>query len=365
MQGTTHLRPLIGLGVLALVLCTTPLRDAAALPTGVLARWSGDIDARNATGPQFDGTLVDGALAAQAGLIAGAFQFDGILDGTTPLVSTPLILPSQGTIALWVKPGTLTEEIYGIFGTYGRDNGNDRLWLNARGAKGGLGIGPNNLVVNVGSCCADDIVVPSPLLLDTWTHLAVTFDYVNNTYALYINGFIASTSTNPPGPTRQKPTKPLDFGGERSDFNQNFYWEGLIDEVYVFDHVLTASEIEDLATPVVPFTGFFPPLSNPPVLNVVQAGQAIPVKFSLDENRGLAIFAPGYPKSSGVSCDPDESINDVQPTDTAGGSGLTYDPTTDEYTYVWKTDRKWRNTCRTLLMPLTDGIPHTADFRFK
>jgi hypothetical protein len=36
MQGTTHLRPLIGLGVLALVLCTTPLRDAAALPTGVL-----------------------------------------------------------------------------------------------------------------------------------------------------------------------------------------------------------------------------------------------------------------------------------------------------------------------------------------
>ncbi len=56
MQRTTHLRPLIGLGVLALVLCTTVVRDATALPTGVLARWSGDIDARNATGPQFDGT---------------------------------------------------------------------------------------------------------------------------------------------------------------------------------------------------------------------------------------------------------------------------------------------------------------------
>ncbi len=139
-----------------------------------------------------------------------------------------------------------------------------------------------------------------------------------------------------------------------SVFGQNFYWHGRMDEVLVFDHALAPEEIQDLATPVVPFTGFFPPLSNPPVLNVVQAGQAIPVKFSLGENRGLAIFAPGSPQSQGVPCDSDGPSNDVQPTDTAGGSGLTYDPTTDEYTYVWKTDRKWRNTCRTIeFIPLS------------
>jgi hypothetical protein len=171
--------------------------------------------------------------------------------------------------------------------------------------------------------------------------------------------------TNPPGPTRQKPTQLLDFGGLRSEFEQNFFWKGLMDEVLVFDHVLTAAEIEELATPVVPFTGFFPPISNPSVLNVVQAGQAIPVKFSLGENRGLAIFQPGYPKSQGIACDPDDLINDVQVTDTLSQSGLTYDPTTDEYTYVWKTDRKWRGTCRQLLLRLTDGIDHKADFRFK
>jgi len=98
--------------------------------------------------------------------------------------------------------------IYGIFGTFGRLNGNDRLWLNTRGAQGGLGIGPNNLVVNVGNCCVNEIVVPSPLLKDTWTHLALTFDYVNDNYALYINGSIAGTSTE----ARQTPTQPLDFG---------------------------------------------------------------------------------------------------------------------------------------------------------
>jgi hypothetical protein len=222
MQCPTPLRSLFGMSMLALVLCTAPLRDALALPAGLLAWWSGDIDARNATGSQYDGTLlplVGGAQAGVPGLIGGAFQFDGAED----LVSTPLTLPSQGTIALWVRPADdLPGEIYGIFGTIGDDNGNDRLWLTARGAQGGLNIDPNNLVVNVGSCCFNEIVVPSPLLRDTWPHIALTFDYANNTYALYINGSLAATSTNPPGPTRQKPTQPLDFGGERSDFGQNF-----------------------------------------------------------------------------------------------------------------------------------------------
>src|SRR4029450_12250353 len=103
MQGTTHLRPLIGLGVLALVLCTTPLRDAAALPTGLLAWWAGDIDARDVSGQGNHGTLVGGAEGGGPGLVGGAFQ----LNGVTAFVSTPLLLPSQGTIDLWVKPSAL------------------------------------------------------------------------------------------------------------------------------------------------------------------------------------------------------------------------------------------------------------------
>jgi hypothetical protein len=337
------------------------LTDALALPGGLLARWSGDIDARNAINPQYDGTLEDGALAAQPGLIAGAFQFDG----TAAFVSTPLTLPSQGTIALWVNPADLSGEIYGIFGTFGLSNGNDRLWLTARGEQGGLGVDKNTLVVNIGSCCVNEIVVPSPLLRDTWTHIALTYDYANNTYALYLNGSVAATVTNPPGPARQKPTQPLDFGGLQSDFGQNFYWNGRMDEVLVFDHVLPLADIQELAMPVIPFTGFFPPISNLPALNIVQAGQTLPVKFSLEGNRGWAIFQPGSPKSQGIPCDPDDPINDMQVTDTLSQSGLTYDPTKDEYTYVWKTEKTWRHSCRTLLLQLTDGISHRADFRFK
>ena len=45
------------------------------------------------------------------------------------------------------------------------------------------------------------------------------------------------------------------------------------------------------------WSGFFPPVDNLPALNSVKAGSAIPVKFSLGGDKGLNIFAAGYPKS--------------------------------------------------------------------
>lgn len=114
-----------------------------------------------------------------------------------------------------------------------------------------------------------------------------------------------------------------------------------------------------------PFSGFFPPVSNPPVLNEVKGGQAIPVKFSLDGYQGLDIFTTGYPASQQINCITDASLNDVQQTVTAGGSSLTYDPNTDQYTYAWKTDKSWGGTCRQLTVQLTDGIAHVVNFQFK
>ena len=48
------------------------------------------------------------------------------------------------------------------------------------------------------------------------------------------------------------------------------------------------------------FTGFFTPVNNLPVVNQVKAGQAVPLKFSLDGYQGLDIFAAGYPKSVAI-----------------------------------------------------------------
>jgi DNA-binding beta-propeller fold protein YncE len=113
------------------------------------------------------------------------------------------------------------------------------------------------------------------------------------------------------------------------------------------------------------FAGFFPPVANLPALNVVQAGRAIPVKFSLSGNKGLGIFAAGSPSSGPIPCNSSDPATDLVETVTAGGSSLSYDPTTDQYIYIWKTDGGWAGTCRQLVVQLNDGSIHRANFKFK
>jgi HYR domain/NHL repeat len=113
------------------------------------------------------------------------------------------------------------------------------------------------------------------------------------------------------------------------------------------------------------FAGFFPPVANLPMLNIVQAGRAIPVKFSLSGNKGLGIFAAGSPSSGPIACNSSDPATLLEETVTAGGSSLSYDPTTDQYIYVWKTEPGWAGTCRQLVVQLNDGSTHRANFKFK
>ena len=111
------------------------------------------------------------------------------------------------------------------------------------------------------------------------------------------------------------------------------------------------------------FTGFFSPVSNIPTLNKANGGQNIPLKFSLSGNKGLAIFAAGYPASQQVSCSDNAPVNDLEEAESPGSNTLTYSP--DQYHYNWKTEKSWGGTCRMLVVKLNDGSTHTALFKFK
>jgi hypothetical protein len=113
------------------------------------------------------------------------------------------------------------------------------------------------------------------------------------------------------------------------------------------------------------FRGFFSPIDNLPTINSAKAGSAVPVKFSLGGNQGLDIFAAGYPQSQPVSCATGAVVATVEETTTAGASSLSYSAGTDTYTYVWKTDKAWRGSCRTLVVQTKDGAVHRASFKFK
>jgi uncharacterized repeat protein (TIGR01451 family) len=111
------------------------------------------------------------------------------------------------------------------------------------------------------------------------------------------------------------------------------------------------------------FAGFFSPVANAPTLNAVNAGRAVPVKFSLSGNKGLNIFAANNPYTVSLNCGTNDPGVDVTETLTAGGSTLTFSG--DQYVYVWKTESSWAGTCRQLVITLNDGTVHTANFKFK
>jgi hypothetical protein len=103
-----------------------------------------------------------------------------------------------------------------------------------------------------------------------------------------------------------------------------------------------ASDNAGNAAPVVSATyqviynwaGFLPPVDNPPVVNSVNAGQAIPVKFSLGGDFGLNIFASGYPMVQSLACGSTGKSSDAsEEAVTAGNSNLQYDPSTQTYLY--------------------------------
>lgn len=126
----------------------------------------------------------------------------------------------------------------------------------------------------------------------------------------------------------------------------------------------SASESHDYGV-IYDFGGFFSPVDNPPTSNTVKAGRAVPVKFSLGGDQGLDVFAEGYPRSGPLVSDPDAPQDAVEQTETAGESSLSYDPATNEYTYLWKTEKAWSGEVRQLVLKLDDGSEHTANFDFK
>jgi hypothetical protein len=109
------------------------------------------------------------------------------------------------------------------------------------------------------------------------------------------------------------------------------------------------------------FSGFNG-MSNPPAYNSAKAGTAVPIKFSLGANRGLAIFASSYPQVGLVPC----NNANATPTGlvTATNNGLKIDTKNNQYTWDWKTLGSYKGTCRALIVRFADGTEKKLLFKF-
>ena len=179
---------------------------------------------------------ISGASWSVSGKYGGALSFDGVNDLVTTADSASLDLTGGMTLEVWVKPTTLPTDWRTIilkerpghlaYALYGNTSGN-RPSVEVTTSTGNYETRGN-----------------SRLSTGTWSYLAGTYD--GSSLKLYVNGSLVSSRSISGGIFVS--TNPLRIGGN-SVWGE--YFNGLIDEVRVYNRALTQAEIQaDMNTPV-------------------------------------------------------------------------------------------------------------------
>ena len=112
------------------------------------------------------------------------------------------------------------------------------------------------------------------------------------------------------------------------------------------------------------FQGFTSPVDNPPVLNVVNSGQSVPLKWRLVRTDGTPItdLTSVTLRATTLSC-ADGTTNDLLEEVATGSSGLK-NLGNGYYQFNWKTPKSYARSCKTLHLDVGQGVERQALFRF-
>jgi PKD repeat protein len=203
-------------------------------PPGLVAAYTFDENSGSTVGDSSGNSnagTITSATWTNAGRYGGALVFNGSNSLVTINDSASLDLTTAMTLEAWVYPaavGGWRDVIY-----KGTD---DIYYLEGSSDTGAPAFG--------GKYAFSPLRGTSTLGLNTWTHLAGTYD--GTTMTLYVNG-VAVASQPQTGPISTS-TGPLTIGG---DALYGQYFAGRIDEVRIYNRALSAAEIQsDMSTPV-------------------------------------------------------------------------------------------------------------------
>lgn len=183
----------------------------------------------------------------QNGKLGKAFSFDGL--STHLYAASPASLDNLPAISIsaWIYPVTIGENTAGFIMTKNTGNSQNGGWLFL-----GVGsiIGRTNaleFVVDATGTDLDKGTVDNTLTLNTWNHVAVTWDGVITTASsvhIYVNGVEATyqTSTNGTGTRVSDATSSL-YLGNASSVDRTF--NGRIDDAKVYNYVRTQAQITE------------------------------------------------------------------------------------------------------------------------
>jgi hypothetical protein len=201
---------------------TNPPTVCVQPPSGLVSWWPGDGNADDIWDSN-QGTLYNGATFAP-GIVAEAFIFDGINDYVQ---ATDLGFPyddAPRTLEFWIKPA-FDARVPAIYGDYAP---NDAFYVLVQASNACIGRWGGGDV-----CGATDVTDGN------WHHVAMTYNgAVTNNVRLFVDGQEEANEMRPYSTTSRGI---LTIG--HSGVGPGDFYNGLVDEVSIYNGPLTASEI--------------------------------------------------------------------------------------------------------------------------
>ena len=203
------------------------------LPVGLVANYTLENNVKDVTGNGHDGTIlgtvtyVDGPAGKGKALLFPGTPGNAVNLGTfNPSEKTDML-----SVSLWAKWNGLSNQWQGLIGKRDTWAASETMWqIEAAQTTGVLSLGRYNISVGSGN---------QVLKVGEWTHIAVTFDKA--TARFYVNGVQTGSGAFSFGPDTEAS---LQFGCDSADGNA---FNGALDEVRLYDIVLTPAEILALA----------------------------------------------------------------------------------------------------------------------
>lgn len=245
----------IGLMTLLVGVLGAPSSGLADLDSGLVAYWSFD-EGSSDTAYDYSGNGNDGTIYGAAwvdGISDSALYFDGQDDYVFVPDSNSLDLTTDGTVMEWIQIPSSFSPPYGGVGFVNKMLHSTGMYSYELGIDhdgpcfGAIGDGVNGIAVY----CNDYHRYETPDFLydDTWHLLAFTWNPTE--LILYIDGAFENSHTNTTSGA-QISTWDLHIGRRKYQPTGWEYYEGLIDEVRIYNRALSEAEIESLYYEYVP-----------------------------------------------------------------------------------------------------------------
>ena len=220
----------------------SPLIFSTTAQAGLIGHWKMNDNADTTTVADNSGYNNDGiaqyntSVLHQTGIIDGALDFDGTTDYVDCGNSTDFDITDAITISAWVKFDSLGISQGIVDKGTGSNDGVMRLWI-FKGNNNVYFDAPQDIIRINGSPAGG-------FSIDTWYHIAATYDKDAgaNNLNLYINGTNVATSTDTDAMGTNSAN--LIIGARKEGLDS--FFDGLIDQVRIFNKALSESEVEDL-----------------------------------------------------------------------------------------------------------------------